>query len=85
VEVFSGAMRGTGYSLVPTVITAVCACVVRVLWVKLIVGRWHTLFALCMAYPVTWVLASVVFFLVYLQGDWMRRRIRIMGMVPEER
>ena len=43
VEVFAGAMRGTGYSVMPTVITGICICAFRVLWILFIVGRWHTL------------------------------------------
>ena len=33
VEIFGGAMRGTGYSLAPTVITGLCVCLFRVIWV----------------------------------------------------
>ncbi len=73
VEVFAGAMRGTGYSLVPTVISCVCVCALRVLWVAVIVSRFHTVEMLALAYPVTWAIAAVAFFVVYLRGKWLKK------------
>ncbi len=61
VEVFAGAMRGTGYSIVPTVITCTCVCLFRVVWIWLVVERWHHLGVLAMAYPLSWVLCAIVF------------------------
>ena len=72
VEIFAGAMRGTGYSLVPTVITSVCVCLFRVLWLLTVVSRFHTLEALLVCYPISWVLASVAFFTAYLKCNWLR-------------
>ena len=85
VEVFAGTMRGTGYSVMPTVITCSCACVFRILWIYLVVGRWHSLFLLCMAYPISWVLSATVFFVAYLRGTWLHKRIAQLGMEPERR
>ena len=83
VEVFSGAMRGTGCSIVPTVITSVCVCLFRVLWVVLIVPLHHTIPMLALAYPLSWALAAAVFTAVYLHGGWLRKRITVCGMHPE--
>ena len=83
VEVIAGTMRGTGYSIMPTVITCGCVCVFRVLWIFLLVSRWHTVEMLALAYPVSWVLCSAVFFIAYFRGTWLRKRIAINGMDPE--
>lgn len=83
VEVFAGAMRGVGCSVMPTVITCSCVCVFRVLWVVIPVARFHSLLMLSLAYPLSWVLASAVFFLVYLRGTWLSKRIAACGMDPE--
>ena len=83
VEVFAGTMRGTGYSVMPTVITGVCVCCFRVLWVVLAVSRWHTIEMLCVVYPLSWVIASIVFAAAYLRGTWLRKRIEACGMEPE--
>ena len=73
VEVFAGAMRGTGYSVVPTVITGTTVCLFRILWVLIVLPLQHTVEALCIAYPLSWVLASSVFFIVYRRGVWLHR------------
>ena len=83
VEIFAGAMRGTGYSVMPTVITGTCVCLFRILWIILAVSRWHTIEMLCLTYPLSWVLASVVFLIAYLRGTWLRKRIEICGLTPE--
>lgn len=83
VEIFAGTMRGTGYSVVPTAITCVCVCLFRVVWIFTMVSRFHTIEMLALCYPVSWILASTVFFLTYLRGNWLRKRIESCGMDPE--
>ena len=85
IEIFSGAMRGTGDSLIPTLITCVGVCVLRVLWVVFVVSQWHTVFMLALAYAVTWGVTSIVFTIYYLQGGWLHKRIEALSMRPEER
>lgn len=83
-EILGGAMRGTGFSVVPTVITGTCICLFRVIWLLTVVFRWHSLKLLAMSYPISWTLSATVFFLVYLHGGWLRSRIAACGMAPEE-
>jgi len=83
VEVFAGTMRGTGYSLVPTVITCICVCVFRLVWLFVMVARIHMVEMLAVCYPLSWVLAAVVFYIVYLRGNWLRKRIEACGLRPE--
>ena len=71
VEIFAGAMRGTGYSVVPTAITSVCVCLFRVLWLLTVVSRFHTLEMLLLCYPISWALASITFYVVYRRGRWL--------------
>lgn len=79
VEIMAGAMRGCGYSVVPTVITSVCVCLFRALWVMIVVHIWHTIEVLAATYPISWLLACTVFLIVYLRGNWLYRNAR-----PEE-
>ena len=72
VEIFAGAMRGTGYSMVPTAITSICVCLFRVLWLLIVVSRFHTLEALLLCYPISWILAAIAFFVAYLKCNWLR-------------
>lgn len=84
IEVFAGTMRGVGYSIVPTVITGSCVCLLRIVWLATVVRRWHTLRMLTLCYPISWIIAAVVFFIVYLRGNWLRSRIAQCGMEPEK-
>jgi putative MATE family efflux protein len=85
VEVFAGTMRGTGYSLMPTVITCLSVCLFRVLWLLIVVARYHTVKMLAICYPISWVLCATVFYITYLRGSWLTKRIEACGMEPERR
>ena len=74
VEIFGGAMRGTGYSAVPTAITSICVCLFRVLWLFTVVRRFHTLGMLMLCYPISWALADVAFLITYRRKNWLRRQ-----------
>ncbi len=71
VEVFAGTMRGTGYSIVPTAITSICVCLSRVVWIFTMVRWFHTIEVLAVIYPISWLLASSVFFVVYRREKWL--------------
>ena len=74
VEIFAGAMRGTGYSAVPTAITSVCVCLFRVLWLFTVVQWFHTLEMLMLCYPISWILADIAFVITYRRGTWLRKQ-----------
>ncbi len=63
-EIFTGFLRGWGYSLLPMITTVFCVCVVRVLWARFIfpLDAFNTLAGLCVIIPISWLLA------VLLQG-----------------
>lgn len=84
VEVFAGTMRGTGYSVMPTIITCSCVCVFRVVWIFTMVARWHRIELLAVCYPISWVLASTVFYIAYLRGTWLHKRIADCDLEPEK-
>ena len=75
VEIFAGAMRGTGYSVVPTCITCICVCFFRVLWLIVVVSRFHTPEMLLVCYPISWLLADIAFVITYLRKKWLYRSI----------
>lgn len=79
IEVLSGAMRGAGDTLMPTLMTLVGVCLLRVFWVTVIVPMHHELPTLLMSYPLTWTITSMLFIVYYLQGGWLRRCIARQG------
>lgn len=85
VEVFAGTFRGTGYSLMPTIITCSCVCVFRVIWVFTAVRMFHRIEMLAVCYPISWFLADIAFFSAYFRGTWLHKRIAACGMEPEIR
>ena len=85
IEILSGAMRGTGDSLVPMIITCLGICVLRVVWIAVAVPKWHFVETVFFSYPITWAITSVLFIIYYLQGGWLRKRIQRLGFEPEEK
>ena len=72
IEVFSGAFRGLGDTLLPTIFTAVGVCVVRVIWVYTVVPQWHDIRVVCISYPLSWALTSLAFIFYYRRVKRLR-------------
>lgn len=79
IEVLSGAVKGSGDSFIPMIITLLGICVLRVSWVLLLLPAHHDLFTLMVSYPISWVVTSVIFIIYYLKGGWMQRCIKRQG------
>ncbi len=80
VEVLSGAVRGAGDSLIPTLFTLTGVCLLRVVWILGVVPLHHTLTTVILSYPITWLVTSILFIIYYLQGGWLKRCIRKAGL-----
>ncbi len=76
IEVLSGAVRGTGDSIIPMIMTCMGVCVLRVVWIWIAVPLNPTIENVLFSYPLTWSLTSVLFVLYYLQGGWLKRRLK---------
>ena len=80
IEVFSGALRGVGDTLVATMFTLGGVCVLRLIWLLGVVPRYYTLQMLLLSYPITWSITSSMFVIYYLKGGWLKRAIRRAGL-----
>ncbi len=59
IEIFSGALRAQGYTLVTTVISVLGICVYRILWVNMIPeGKGLTWIVSC--YPISWFVCALL-------------------------
>ncbi|MBR1455965.1 MAG: MATE family efflux transporter [Oscillospiraceae bacterium] len=76
IEILSNSLRGAGDSMRPMLINLIGICLVRVLWIALLVPRWHTIAAISLSYPFTWALTGLVYLIYYLRGNWLRRVLR---------
>ncbi|MBQ1434084.1 MAG: MATE family efflux transporter, partial [Ruminococcus sp.] len=65
IEIFSGYMRGFGYSLFPALTCTVCICGVRLSWVYAVFEKHQTFPMLMTCYPISWGLTAVVMLIVY--------------------
>jgi Na+-driven multidrug efflux pump len=79
IEILSGAVRGAGDSLVPTIITLFGVCLLRLVWLLGIVPQIGTLTAVLVSYPATWGITSVMFILYYWKSGWLKRCTKKAG------
>lgn len=74
-DVMSGHIRGMGFSLMPTVVSLVGACGLRIVWVLTIFQAFPTFAGLYLCYPVTWTIT----FLAHLICAQIARK-RVAGL-----
>lgn len=79
IEILSGAVRGAGDSLIPTLITLFGVCLLRLVWLLGVAPRIGTLTAVLISYPATWALTSTLFILYYWKGGWLKRCMKKAG------
>ena len=80
-----GNIRGMGYAVMPTVVSLLGACGLRILWIFTIfrIPEYHTLFLLFLSYPISWIVTFLVHFVCFL---FMRRRFprRLQAEIPTD-
>ena len=67
-EIETGALRGLGCSIGPTIIMIFGVCVFRIVWLVTVFKIFHTYAVLMWSFPLSWVLVMVIagFYLHYL-------------------
>lgn len=65
-EVMSGYLRGFGISLVPAIITTVCVCGLRIVWIHTVFPMNPTFRTIMTAYPVSLALTAVCIFIALI-------------------
>ena len=66
IEVLAGSLRGAGNVIVPVVITLVGVCIMRIIWLAVVLKVSPTLSSIIFSYPVTWILTALAFILYYI-------------------
>ena len=64
-DIFSGALRGWGFSLLPAVITIVGVCVLRVIYVYTVFATWPDFGVLMAVYPLSWFVTATGITIAY--------------------
>ncbi|MCR1887279.1 MATE family efflux transporter [Longibaculum muris] len=67
----AGILRGAGKSVVPMIVMMVCWCIIRVTYITVAVMIIPQIQMVFWAYPLTWTLSSIVFFIYYRRSHWL--------------
>lgn len=62
-DVMGGYMRGMGYSVLPTLVTLIGVCGLRVAWIAWVFPIFGSLRWIYYSYPVTWIVTSIAMFI----------------------
>ena len=80
-EVCCGMVRGLGKSWLPMVVTIFGACVMRIVWIYTIFAWKHTLPALYVSYPISWVITAAMHVVCFVYF-WKRIRRKLEQTAP---
>lgn len=67
----SGILRGAGKTNVPMIVMLVCWCLIRISYITIMVKIIPDIRVVFWAYPLTWFISSVVFFIYYKKSNWL--------------
>lgn len=70
-DVGASILRGMGYSILPTIIVLIGACMLRIVWIMTVFKKYHSLVILYLSYPISWFMTSVILICCYF---YLRRR-----------
>ena len=67
----AGICRGAGKAVVPMLIMLAVWCVLRIIYITVAMALCHEIILLFCAYPLTWMISSVIYLIYYLKSDWV--------------
>lgn len=67
----AGVCRGAGKAVVPMTVMLAVWCVFRILYITAAMHFRHEIQLLFFAYPLTWFISSVIYFIYYKKSDWI--------------
>lgn len=78
IEIVSGALRGIGDCWVPTILCFVGICVLRIIWLLVVVPRHRDIYMLMFSYPMSWTLTSILslIYLIFFSRLGIRKRYK---------
>ncbi len=78
-EIGSGTLRGMGRSISSAVISLVCACLLRVVWIATIFKIYPTPECIYITYPISWLLATAMMFVFVIFA--VKKELKIQKML----
>lgn len=67
-DVMVGSLRGMGYAILPTIVSLIGACGLRLVWIFTFfrLEQFHTITSLYLTYPVSWVVTTIAHVICFL-------------------
>ena len=65
IEILSGALRGMGNVVIPTILTMSGVCIFRIIWIIVAVPHYTDFSGVYISYPISWILTSILFLFYY--------------------
>lgn len=67
----AGILRGAGKSKIPMLVMLCSWCVIRIIYISIIVQYIPDINVIFWAYPLTWTISSIAFLIYYYKADWL--------------
>lgn len=67
----AGIMRGAGKAIVPMITMLLTWCAIRITYITIAVKLVPKIVVIFWAYPLTWLLSSIIFFIYYKKANWI--------------
>ena len=63
-----GAIRGIGYTVLPTIVSLIGACALRLVWLATVfrIPKFHTINTVYLSYPITWLVTIIAHVICYI-------------------
>ena len=74
-DIYSAVVRGSGQAMPVTVISALCICVYRVLWLELLMPVFGDINIVYMVYPISWALCAGTMLWYYYRRSSLHKTI----------
>lgn len=74
VEIYSGALRGTGDCWIPMILTSLGVCVLRIVWICTAVPIRPAIETVVFCYPLTWTVTSILFIIYFHCFSRLKRK-----------
>ena len=72
-EILMGVMRGAGETFTPMIIGTICMCVLRILWLSVMVYHYKNINIIYLSYPITWIVTNIFTIIYYSKGNWLSK------------
>ena len=69
----AGVLRGAGLSRVPMFVMVGCWCVLRVIWIQIMVPLTQDIRIVFWSYPITWAISLTILTVYFFKVDWLHK------------